>query len=88
MDELLELYCAVMLCVPAKRLDVANTAIPPEITPLPILFVPSKKFIVPVFPVATVAVKVTDCGKIEGLSEELSKILETLAVTVFELLGL
>ena len=88
MDELLELYCAVMLCVAAKRLDVVNVAIPPEMTPLPILFTPSKKLIVPVFPLATVAVKVTDCRKVEGLSEELSKTLETLVVTVFELLGL
>jgi hypothetical protein len=50
-----------MLCAPPERLEVVSVAVAPDITPLPILFVPSKKVIVPVFPITTLAVKITDC---------------------------
>ena len=59
--EVLELYCAVMLCDPAVRLEVVIVAVAPEIILLPILVDPSKKVIVPVLPVATAPVKVTVC---------------------------
>ena len=59
--ELVELYCAVILCEPTERLDVVNVAVVPDMTPLPMLVEPSKKTIVPVFPVGTVPVKATDC---------------------------
>ena len=51
----------MILCEPTERLEVVNVAVVPDITPLPILVEPSKKTIVPVFPVGTVPVKVTDC---------------------------
>jgi len=59
MVDVLELYCAVMLCDPAVRLEVVIVAVVLEIVLLPMFVDPSKKVIVPVLPVATVAVKVT-----------------------------
>lgn len=59
MGDVLELYCAVMLCDPAVRLEVVIVAVVLEIVLLPMFVDPSKKVIVPVLPVATVAVKVT-----------------------------
>jgi hypothetical protein len=48
-----------MLCDPAVRLEVVIVAVVLEIVLLPMFVDPSKKVIVPVLPVATVAVKVT-----------------------------
>jgi len=79
---------AVILCEPTSIVDVANVAALPEITPVPMLLAPSLNVTVPVFPDGRVAVKVTDCVKLEGFVEELRRILDTVAVTVFEVLGL
>ena len=57
--ETFELYCEVMLCDPTERLEVVRVAVVPEITTVPMLFVPSKKLIVPVLPAGTVVVNVT-----------------------------
>jgi hypothetical protein len=58
--ETFELYCEVILCDPTDRLDVVRVAVVPVIPTLPMLFVPSKKLIVPVLPGGTVVVNVTD----------------------------
>ena len=50
-----------MLCAPPERAEVVSVAVTPDITPLPMLVVPSKKVIVPVFPATTVPVNVTGC---------------------------
>jgi hypothetical protein len=60
-EDELELNFAVILWVPAVRLEVTIVAVVPEIGLLPMLVVPSKKVTVPVFPGAKVAVKVTAC---------------------------
>ena len=86
--EVLELNCAVMLCDSTARVEVVSVAVEPEIVPVPMLVVPSKKVTVPVLPEGTVAVKVTDCKYVEGLGEEPSRMLETVAVTLLDVLGL
>jgi len=83
-----ELYCAVMLCEPAARAEVVNVATPPEIAPAPMLVAPSKNVMVPVLVGSAVAVKVTDCPKVEGFGDELSVTLETVSVSELEVLGL
>jgi hypothetical protein len=50
----------VILCEPAAREEIVRPAAVPDITPLPILFAPSKNVTVPVVPDGKVAVKVTD----------------------------
>ena len=79
---------AVMLCEPTSSADVVSVAVLPEITPVPMLVAPSLNVTEPLFPDGRVAVKVTDCVKFEGFGEELSRILDTEAATVFEVLGL
>jgi len=79
---------AVMLCEPTMSEEVVNVAVRPIISPLPILVVPSKKLTVPLLLVGRVAVKVTGCASVEGFTDELRTTLETVAVTVFEVLGL
>lgn len=59
--EVSELNCAVILCEPARRLEVVNVAVVPEITPVPMLVVPSNKVTDPVLLGGKVTVKVTDC---------------------------
>jgi hypothetical protein len=59
--EVLEAYCAVMLCEPAKRVEVVNVAVLPESELVPMGPAPSKNVTVPVALVATVAVKATVC---------------------------
>jgi hypothetical protein len=86
--EVSELNFAVMLCDPTRRVEVVNVAVVPEITPVPMVVEPSRKVTVPVLPEGKVAVKVTDCVYVEGLTEELRTTLETVAVTVFDVLGL
>ena len=83
-----ELYCAVMLCAPAARLEVENTATPLTIALAPMLVPPSKKVTLPVLLASTVAVKVTDWPKVEGFSEELSVTVETVIVDALEVLEL
>jgi hypothetical protein len=80
----LPLYVAVMVCVPEASVDVVNFATPP-LTPMVFrAVVPSWKVTVPVtFPLncgVTLAVKVTDCAKFDGFSDE------TKAVVVVALL--
>jgi hypothetical protein len=56
-----ELYCAVMLCPPTRRVEVVNVAVVPDTTPVPMVEAPSRKRTVPApFPSGKVAVKVTD----------------------------
>jgi len=52
---------AVILCPPTRSVEVVNVAVVPEIAPVPIFVVPSKKVTDPVLPEGKVAVKVTDC---------------------------
>jgi hypothetical protein len=86
--EVSELNFAVILCDPTSRVAVVKVAVLPKITPVPMVVEPSRKVTVPVFPEGKVAVKMTDCVYVEGLAEELRTTLETVAVTVFEVLGL
>jgi hypothetical protein len=63
-------YVAVIECVPTERTVVERVATPPALrAPVPIVFAPSRKVTDPVgVPPGpdTVAVKVTDWGKVEG----------------------
>ena len=59
--EVSEFNCAVILCDPTERLDVANVAVVPTMTLLPIFVAPSKKLTAAVLVTGIVAVKVTDC---------------------------
>jgi hypothetical protein len=64
-------YVAEMLWEPATRLETVTEAIP-ELTDIrPRLVDPSVKVIVPVAPVANVAVKVTALPNDDGLTDEL-----------------
>jgi len=83
-----ELYCAVILCALTARVEVVNVATPLEIAPAPMLVAPSKKVMLPVLPGRAVAVKVTDCPKVEGFSEEVSATLETVTESALEVLEL
>jgi hypothetical protein len=49
-----------MLWVPAARVEVVKVAVPLAIVPVPKAVEPSRNVTVPVTPVRTVAVKVTD----------------------------
>lgn len=80
--------------MPATNAAVEREACPvPFSVPLPMELVPSRKTTVPVgvppVPV-TVAVNVTDCPAVEGLSEETTLVLEgcptTVCVTTAEML--
>ena len=53
-------YTAVMLWLPPVRAAVLNVAVVPLIVPEPSVVVPSLKVTVPVAPLVTVAVKVTE----------------------------
>src|ERR1700677_332818 len=74
------LYTAVTLCVPIASAEIINTATPLLLTfELPRFVFPSKKLTVPVGWIlkpcdVTVAVKVTDCPKLDGLGEEASAV--------------
>lgn len=59
--EVSELNFAVILCDPARRVEVVNVAVLPEIAANPMVVEPSRKVTVPVLPEGKVAVKVTDC---------------------------
>lgn len=64
-----------MECVPTASAAVLRVATPPLSVPVPNVFVPSLNVTVPVgVPPAlvTVAVKVTDCPKTEGLADEVT----------------
>jgi hypothetical protein len=54
----------------------------PEIVPVPMLLPPLKKVTVPLAPLVTVAVKVTDPPYIEGVPEVATEMVEADAVTV------
>ena len=53
-------YTAVMLCMPAESDEVLNVAVVPLIVPVPSVVEPSRNVTVPVAPLVTVAVNVTD----------------------------
>src|SRR5580700_8661120 len=65
-----------MLCVPASSVEIVRVATPLLLRlQLPMFAVPSQKVTVPAGmslkpPEVTVAVKVTDCPELDGLSEE------------------
>lgn len=59
--DVLELYCAVMLCEPKARLEVVKVTVGPLITVVPITVAPSRKVTDPVLLDPSVAVKATDC---------------------------
>jgi len=83
-----------MLCAPDARVEVVNFAVPPLMVTVFSVVVPSMKVTVPVgVPVnsgVTVAVKVTDWPRLDGLAEETSLVLvvalPTTCFTVFEVL--
>ena len=60
--EVSELNVAVILCEPTRSVDVESVAVVPEMTPVPMLVVPSKKLTVPLFPGGSVAVKIMGCA--------------------------
>jgi hypothetical protein len=60
--------------------DVVKEAIPLFIVPVPRAVEPSRKVTVPVTPVGTVAVKVTDWFTVDGFSEDVN---ETVVVALF-----
>jgi len=76
---------------PPERLAVAKVATPTRKVPLPSVVLPSKKVTVPVAPDGeTIAVKVADCPKVDGLRFELRPVVVlsggtrlTVAVAVF-----
>ena len=53
-------YTAVMLWLPVDRAAVLNVAVVPLIVPVPSVVVPSLNVTVPVAPLVTVAVNVTE----------------------------
>ena len=73
-------YTAVMEWVPAVSAEVEKVATPAVSVPVPSTAAPSLKVTVPLgVPVAvllTVAVKVTDCPTLEGLSEEVNAVVD------------
>src|SRR5438552_13201934 len=78
-------YCAVMLCAPTLRVEVAKVACPlPSNVPVPMLLAPSRNVTAPVgvpepgATAETVAVKVTAWPKAEGLLSEVT-VVEVLA---------
>lgn len=78
-----------MLCAPTARIEVVRTATPLESVLDPMFVEPSRKVTVPVLLGSTVvAVKVTDCPKVEGFNEELNVMVETVTETALEVLGL
>ena len=60
--------------------EVVKAAVPLLIVPVPSIDEPSRKVTVPVTPVGTVAVKVTDWLKMDGLREDAS---ETVGFVLF-----
>jgi hypothetical protein len=64
------LYCAVMVSVPTGRDEVASVATPLAMLGVPSVVVPFTKVTVPVTLAGRVAVSVTDCPTVEGLSED------------------
>jgi len=69
-------YTALIECEPLERVDVENDAVPPLSVAVPIVVAPSRKLtepvIVPLTPLATVAVNVTEEPALEILFEELT----------------
>ena len=65
-----------MECVPAVRADVDRVATPAVRVPVPSAVTPSLKVTVPpgvpVAVVLTVAVKVTDCPKLDGFNDDVT----------------
>ena len=79
------LYAAVMLCVPAVRLLVVNTALPLLTRPVPSDVLPSLNVTVPVIGLAlllTVAVNVTLRPYTDGLMDEVTAVLVLALLTV------
>jgi hypothetical protein len=64
------LYVAVMGSLPAGREDVVVAATPPVSVDVPNVVAPLVNVTVPVTPVGSVAVNVTDCPGVEGFVEE------------------
>src|SRR4051812_27911107 len=56
-----------MLWLPTLRAAVGNVAVLPDTVPVPNVVPPSLNVTVPVAPLVTVAVKVTDCPDVLGL---------------------
>jgi hypothetical protein len=71
-----------MLCTPALRVEVVKDAVPLLMAPVPRAVEPSKNVTVPVVPVETVAVKVTDWLTLDGFSEEISETVGVALLTV------
>ena len=71
-------YTAVIECDPMASVEIVKVALPAVSVPVPIAVTPSLNVTVPVgVPVAvvlTVAVKVTDCPKFDGFSEEVTAV--------------
>ena len=64
-----------MALLPTGNVVVVNVATPPLRVPVPITVLPFMKFTVPVgvyLGAVTVAVKVTDCPDVDGLTEEVT----------------
>jgi hypothetical protein len=81
------LYVAVIECAPAARAEVMKVAWPELSMPDPMLTLPSKNTTEPVgVPVpdvgATVAVNVTACPKLEGLSELITVVVVAVPLVV------
>ena len=68
---------------PPERIEVDSVAVPPERVAVPSVVVPFLKVTVPVgvpnAPAEAVAVKVTACPRVEGLSEEVTLVFVAVA---------
>ena len=64
------------------RVEVARVAVPLVIVPVPSAVEPSRKVTVPVTPVGTVAIKVTDWLTLEGFTEDVNETVVVALLTV------
>lgn len=72
-----------MVWVPPVRVEVAKVATPLAMVPVPRVVEPSRNVTVPVAPVVTVAVNVTDWLMLDGFTDEVSVTVEAVLLTVW-----
>jgi hypothetical protein len=73
----------VIESLPVGSEDVVVAATPPDSVDVPNVVAPLVNVTVPVTPVGSVAVKVTDCPGVEGFAEETSVTIGVALVTVW-----
>ena len=60
-----------MVWIPALSVEVVSVAVPLLIVPVPRVVAPSRKVTMPVTPVGTEAVKITDWLTVDGFSDDI-----------------